>query len=160
MWADKTMSNNYLEHFATSMVQNLSEMAGMAATPTPPIPQETAFASRGFAVIIGITGKRPGRIILDTSQETAGKISEAINGEVCEEDFVLDTLAELTNIVSGNGITTVNNANPGMGLMLTPPSLFLGDDLTIVSPKLNAEVVTVSTPAGDVFLSVGFEGGK
>ena len=132
----------------------------MEAQAGEPVKQETAFASQGFAVVIGITGKRPGRIILDTSQQAAQKLSDAINGEVCEEDFVLDTLAELTNIVSGNGITKVNNANPGMGLMLTPPSLFIGDELTIVSPKLNAEVVTVVTPAGDVFLSVGFEGGK
>lgn len=154
------MSSNYLEHFSASMIQNLQEMAGMEAQASQPIKQETAFASQGFAVIIGITGKRPGRIILDTADQTAQKLSEAINGEVCEEDFVLDTLAELTNIVSGNGITKVNNENPGMGLMLTPPSLFIGDELTIVSPKLNAEVITVSTPIGDVFLSVGFEGVK
>ena len=154
------MSSNYLEHFSVSMLANLQEMAGMEAQSNPPTKQDTAFASRGFAVIIGITGKRPGRIILDTSQHTAEKLSEAINGEGCEEEFILDTLAELTNIVSGNGITKVNNANPGMRLMLTPPSLFMGEELTIVSPKLNAEVITVSTPVGDIFLSVGFEGGK
>ena len=154
------MSENYLEHFAASMVENLTEMAGMEASFNSPTHQETAFASQGFAVIIGITGKRPGRIILDTRQETARKISDAINGEECDEEFVLDTMAELTNIVSGNGITRVNNANPGMGLMLTPPSLFLGKPLTIVSPKLNAEVVTINTSVGEVFLSIGFEGGK
>jgi CheY-specific phosphatase CheX len=85
---------------------------------------------------------------LDTTQETACKLSNTINGEECDEEFVLDTMAELTNIVSGNGITTVNNANSGMGLMLTPPSIFIGNELTIVSPKLNAEVVTVTTPLG------------
>ena len=154
------MSENYLEHFAASMVDNLREIAGMEAHASVPERQETAFASRGFAVIIGITGKRPGRIILDTQQETADKLSEAINGEKCDEEFILDTMAEVTNIVSGNGITKVNNANPGMGLMLTPPSLFIGNPLTIVSPKLNAEVVTVTTPVGDVFLSIGFEGGR
>ena len=154
------MSANYLEHFAASMLQNLQEMAGMEAQSNPPAPQETAFASQGFSVIIGITGKRPGRIILDMTQETANKLSEAINCEECEPEFVLDTLAELTNIVSGNGITTVNNANPGMGLMLTPPSIFIGNELTIVSPKLNAEVVMVTTPVGLINLSIGFEGGK
>ena len=154
------MSANYLEHFSASMLQNLQEMAGMEAQSNPPSPQETAFASQGFSVIVGITGKRPGRIILDMTQETANKLSEAINCEECEAEFVLDTLAELTNIVSGNGITTVNNANPGMGLMLTPPSIFIGNELTIVSPKLNAEVVTVTTPLGPINLSIGFEGGK
>ena len=154
------MSGNYLEHFAASMVENLADMAGMEASFTDPTKQETAFASQGFAVIVGITGKRPGRIILDTRQEIARKISDTINGEECDEEFVLDTMAELTNIVSGNGITRINNANPGMGLMLTPPSLFLGKPLTIVSPKLNAEVVTISTPAGEVYLSIGFEGVK
>lgn len=154
------MSANYLEHFAASMLQNLQEMAGMEGQTGTPVPQETSFVSMGFSVIIGITGKRPGRIILDTKQETACKLSEAINGEECDEEFLLDTMAELTNIVSGNGITTVNNANQGMGLMLTPPSLFLGNELTIVSPKLNAEVVMIQTPVGEILLSVGFEGVK
>jgi len=154
------MSANYLEYFAASLVENLQEMAGMEIQSRPPTPQETAFASSGFSVIIGITGKRPGRIILDTCKETACKLSDAINCEECDEEFVLDTMAELTNIVSGHGITAVNNANPGMGLMLTPPSIFLGTKLTIVSPKLNAEVVIVNTPVGDLQLSIGFEGGK
>lgn len=154
------MSANYLEHFAASMLQNLQEMAGMEGQTGTPVPHETSFVSMGFSVIIGITGKRPGRIILDTKQETACKLSEAINGEECDEEFLLDTMAELTNIVSGNGITTVNNANQGMGLMLTPPSLFLGNELTIVSPKLNAEVVMIQTPVGEILLSVGFEGVK
>ena len=154
------MSANYLEHFAASMVKNLREMADMEARFDPPTRQETAFASQGFAVIIGITGKRPGRIILDTDKDTASKLSEVINGEECDEEFVLDTMAELTNIVSGNGISFVNNANPGMGMMLTPPSLFLGNPLTIVSPKLNADVVTVNTPVGPICLSIGFEGAK
>ena len=154
------MSANYLEHFSASMLQNLQEMAGLEAAANQPAGQETAFASHGFSVIVGITGKRPGRIILDTTQETACKLSNTINGEECDEEFVLDTMAELTNIVSGNGITTVNNANPGMGLMLTPPSIFIGNELTIVSPKLNAEVVMVTTPVGLINLSIGFEGGK
>ena len=154
------MSANYLEHFSASMLQNLQEMAGLEAEASQPAAQETAFASQGFSVIIGITGKRPGRIILDTTQETACKLSNTINGEECDEEFVLDTMAELTNIVSGNGITTVNNANSGMGLMLTPPSIFIGSQLTIVSPKLNAEVVAVTTPLGLINLSIGFEGGK
>ena len=154
------MSANYLEHFAASMMENLQVMAGLETKTSLPMSQETAFESKGFSVIIGITGNRPGRIILDTSCETAEKLSEAINGEVCDEEFVLDTMAELTNIVSGNGISTVNNANQGMGLMLTPPSIFRGNELTIVSPKLNAEVVTVTTPMGDLYLSIGFEGGK
>ena len=154
------MSANYLEHFSASMLQNLQEMAGLEAAANQPAGQETAFASQGFSVIIGITGKRTGRIILDTTQETACQLSNTINGEECDEEFVLDTMAELTNIVSGNGITTVNNSNPGMGLMLTPPSIFIGHELTIVSPKLNAEVVTVTTPLGPINLSIGFEGGK
>ena len=104
------MSANYLEHFSASMLQNLQEMAGLEAEASQPAAQETAFASQGFSVIIGITGKRPGRIILDTTQETACKLSNTINGEECDEEFVLDTMAELTNIVSGNGITTVVKA--------------------------------------------------
>jgi CheY-specific phosphatase CheX len=122
--------------------------------------QEMSFSSQGFAVIIGITGSRSGRVIIDTNMATAKALSDAINCEDTDEEFVLDTMAEVANIVSGNGISLVNNANPGMGLMLTPPSVFLGERLMIVSPKLNTEMMTVHTDFGELLISIGFEGGR
>jgi CheY-specific phosphatase CheX len=151
---------NYLNHFAQSLSSNLGSMASTEVRIGEVQTQEMSFSSKGFAVIIGITGGRSGRVIIDTDMATAKALSDAINGEDTEEEFVLDTMAEVTNIVSGNGISLINNANPGMGLMLTPPSVFLGENLMIVSPKMNAEMMSVQTDFGSLLISIGFEGGR
>lgn len=155
------MSENYLDSFAKAVRENLLAMADLESEIGHPIPQLDSFASSGIAVIIGITGKRPGRIIFDTSQGTAHKISQLINGEdQINEELMLDTLAEFGNIVSGHATTIINNLNKGYNLMLTPPSIFFGAKLNIISPKLQAEFINVKTPAGDLTVSVGFERGK
>jgi len=151
---------NCLKHFAVAIKNNLSSMALTEAQIGEIQVQQMSFSSKGFAVIIGITGGRSGRVIIDTDMATAKALSNSINGEDIDEEFVLDTMAEVANIVSGNGISLVNNANPGMRLMLTPPSIFLGEKLMIVSPKLNAEMMTIHTDFGELLISIGFEGGR
>lgn len=153
-------SNDFVNHFSTALKENLHEMAGLEAELSEPKMQVGSFISNGLAVIIGITGKRTGRIILDTSMDTAQKISELFNEEkISEQQLVLDSMAEFSNIVSGHTTTLINNLNKGFNLMLTPPSLFFGNKLTIVSPKINAYVLNVKTSVGYLVVSVGFEGG-
>ena len=151
---------NYIELWVNALLGNIQAMAEMHGNPSPAVAQSPVFVSQGLAIIIGITGVRSGRIILDTDMETARQLSEVFNGEtgIADEDIV-DSMAEFANIVSGHGITQVNNLHTNLALMLTPPSVFWGDKINITSPKINAEVVTIDTPAGYVKISVGFEGG-
>ena len=157
----KNMSEgHYIELWVKALLENIQTMAEMEGNPGNAATQPPVFVSRGLAVIIGITGARPGRIILDTDMETARQLSEVFNGETgLEEDDIIDSMAEFANIVSGHGITQVNNLQTNLALMLTPPSVFFGNKINIASPKINAEVATIDTPAGSVKISVGFEGG-
>lgn len=151
---------NYIELWVNALLKNIQAMADITGKPSSAVAQPPVFISQGVAVIIGITGAKPGRIILDTSMETALQLSEAFNGESgLAEDEIIDSMAEFTNIVSGHGITQVNNAQEKLTLMLTPPSVFWGNNIKITSPKINAEVVTIETPVGLIKISVGFEGG-
>lgn len=155
-------SNNvYIEQFAVAFKQNLLDMAGVVCKIDEPQAHKTSLSSQGIAVIIGITGKRHGRIIIDTNFEVAKKISELINEETgIDKQLIIDTIAEFANIVCGHTITLINNSNKEMNLMLTPPSVFLGSKVTIVSPKINAQLVAFDTELGNIAGSVGFEGVK
>lgn len=155
------MNKNYLDFFTLSLQENLAEMAELSCGISSPTPQPLTFNSSGLAVIIGITGQRPGRILIDSDLGTAQKLSQLLNEEEeVEHEVVLETMAELANILSGHTITHVKNANKGMNLMLTPPSIFCGEGMQITSPKINAEVISVTTPVGGLVVSVGFEGGQ
>ena len=153
-------NGNYMDFWMNALLNNIQEMADFQGISGQVVPQGTVFASRGLAVIVGITGARPGRIILDTSIETARLLSEIFNGETeLADDHIIDSMAEFANIVSGHGITQINNLHKGFALMLTPPSVFMGSKINITSPKINAEVIEIDTPVGYVKISVGFEGG-
>lgn len=133
-------------------------MAGLDCEPGGPQPQSSTFKSNDLAVIIGITGTRPGIIIVDTGREPARRLCELINGEEysADDEFVLYTIAEFANVVSGHAISILNDSN-GLHLDLTPPSIFFGDKVVITSPKIKPEVVEIKTPLGVISITVGFE---
>jgi CheY-specific phosphatase CheX/CheY-like chemotaxis protein len=150
----------YLECFQASLKYTLKEMADLDCSFGEVVPQQGILASRGLAVILGITGEISGRVILDTSREAACRLCEMMSGEEPRpgDDFVLFSMAELLNILSGHAITDINNMHRGFNLRLGPPSVFVGNSLNINSPKVNAEIIKAETAAGDIYLSVGFEG--
>jgi CheY-specific phosphatase CheX len=152
---------NYIEVWIQGLLKNIQTMAEMEGRFVATVAQLPIFVSQGLVVIVGVTGARPGRIILDTSMDTARQLSEAFNGETdLTEDDIIDSMAEFANIVSGHSITQINNSEGQLNLMLTPPSIFFGNKINITSPKIKAEVIEVDTPAGMIKISVGFEGGQ
>jgi CheY-specific phosphatase CheX len=138
----------------------LADMAGLDCSLGETEAQRGALESRGLAVILGITGKISGRGILDTSREVACKLCGMMNGEEygLEDEFVLSSMAELVNILSGNATTNINNKHRGLSLRLSPPSVFVGKRLNLTSPKVKADIIRMETAAGNINLSVGFEG--
>ena len=154
------MDTKDLLEFAKSVKKNLKEMADIDCQFGTSAAQEEGFTSGGLAVIVGITGKMPGRIIIDASKTVAEDLALVINGdESIEWELVMDTMAELANIISGNAISWINNAKKGLSLSLTPPSVFCGDEMRIISPRLKAQIIPIKLPQGELRISVGFEEG-
>jgi len=122
-----------------------------------------SFISQGVTVIVGFTGGWKGLFFLDMSQETAIKIAGILTGEdyqsVAEEEVLL-SCAEVGNIISGNATTTVNNAQQGLNIRLTPPSVFVGEDMSIFNVRLSSRSVLMQTDAGTIKINVAVEEGK
>ncbi len=99
-------------------------MAGLDCSLGETAPQQGVLESKGLAVILGITGRISGRVILDTSREVACKLCGMMNGEEygLGDDFVLFSMAEFVNILSGNATTNINNKHRGLNLRLAPPA--------------------------------------
>lgn len=112
-------------------------------------------------MIVGLTGERPGFVILDTDRETARRLCELIDGQAhsLEDDFVLHTLAEFAYIVTGHAVTVVNDAPEGAHFEMTPPSLFCGDEVKVTGHRVEAEAFDADTPVGKLSVTVGFERG-
>lgn len=114
--------------------------------------------SKTISVIIGITGRNKGRILLEVDDATALKITEGMNDGPLDSELELYLfLAEFANIFSGNAITRINNTYKGSELRLIPPAIFAGDNLEITTPHIDSSDLWF-TGDGNVRVNVGFEG--
>jgi CheY-specific phosphatase CheX len=133
-----------------------SEMTGMNFVPAKEAPE---IDEKKFSLIVGLVGQNKGRVLLELNEKLALKIFEEMNGASPDEDLDLYLyLAEFANIVSGNGITSINNMYKGSELRLTPPAIFAGNKLEITSPKVNSLGSAYLSEYGAVRLEIGIEG--
>ena len=116
----------------------------------------TTVASRGVTTIVGITGETDGRVLFDMAPASAVRIAEAMNGETISELNRLgqDTLTELASMIAGRAVTILNDA--GHQLRVSPPTLLIGDNLTISNFELETLIVPLETSYGEVVVNVAF----
>jgi CheY-specific phosphatase CheX len=115
-------------------------------------------SSRGVAVVIGITGGKKGRVLLDLSRNTALELAQRINTNLNDENLALFTMAEFCNIAAGGAITALNNQYKGTALRVAPPSIFAGTNSKLFSPKLKSVWLSFDTRFGKIDFQIGFEG--
>lgn len=133
-----------------------SEMTGMTFAPADDWP---VFDEKKFSLIVGLVGQNKGRVLLELNEKLALKIFEEMNGFPPDNDLELYLyLAEFANMVSGNGLTSINNMFKGSELRLTPPAVFAGKQLEITNSKLSSTGGNYLSEYGVVRLEIGFEG--
>ena len=114
--------------------------------------------SRGFSVVMGIIGKYGGRMILDMSGETARNMAVyLIKEEELNRDIVVNVIAEISNIISGNACSMINKTNSIFGLRVAPPTTVYGESIKISKAELNSvSSVIAETSFGDLYMNIGF----
>jgi chemotaxis protein CheX len=111
-----------------------------------------------YLVVVGLVGLNNGRIFFQMNENLVLKITEGMNGEPLESDSdFYPYLAEFTNMVSGNGIISINNSYIGNDLRLTPPAIFIGDNLEVTVIKADSVTRSFISECGAVKIEVGFE---
>jgi len=118
--------------------------------------EQFSMEGRKFLAIIGIVGHYKGRMHIEMGEELAHKLYEHMNGEPVDEEMDLCFyLAEFTNILTGNGITDLNNAYQGINLRLTPPAVFVGDNLDVMAPEVPTASMNYQTNYGEMRIEIG-----
>lgn len=116
---------------------------------------ETGLARREcFSVSFGLTGDIEGTVLFDTKEETAIEIAGAMNGCRFEsmEPLVLDSMAELVNMIIGNSVALLNEK--GFNFNLTPPSILWGRDMKMLPINLETLKVPLHSVKGDMTISI------
>lgn len=106
------------------------------------------YSSDTLAVVIGLMGDLRGQVIFSMNKTVACKIASAmmIGMPVNELNEVSKSaVAEAANMILGNAATRLYGK--AVKIDITPPAVFMGDDMQITTPKMN----TICAP-----LNIGF----
>lgn len=119
---------------------------------------ERGLAQReSFSVSFGLTGDIEGMVLFDTKEQTAMEIAGVMNG--CQfaamEPMVLDSMAELMNMIIGNSVSLLNES--GFKFNLTPPSILWGKDMKLFPINLETLKVPLHSPKGDMTISISMK---
>lgn len=95
----------------------------------------------GLALIVGITGQVTGRVVIDMTQPLGLKIASLMNQEDMKDfdELVNATLTELANMIVGNAVTKLHK--DGFTFDITPPAIFIGDNLRLSDSKIESLIV-------------------
>jgi len=149
---------NLIEYFKNSMLEAFPILFEEEITFKEQTLGSGVILSMGVAVVVGITGNKKGRVLVDMELQTAERLGKVLAPDLDDEDFPLFAAAELCNIVAGGATTSINNLNRELGLRLAPPSIFSGIQPKIYSPNLQTHVMSFGTSYGMINLYVGLAG--
>ena len=116
--------------------------------------KSTCMPVMGVAAIVGLAGDVEGRVIFDMTMDTALRIASAKNSEEFKEfdEMARATITELANMITGQAVTKLHDL--GFKFDLTPPALFSGENMKISNNDIEALIVPMETPYGEVEINV------
>lgn len=121
--------------------------------------KKTADPSLGFATIIGLTGPASGRLVIDMTPETALKVATVMNeGEKFDDpndEMVKATIGEVANMITGKAIAKLYKQ--GFVFALTPPTIVVGKEVNIETPKIETLVIPILTDLGRIELNIALK---
>ncbi|HMA65686.1 MAG: chemotaxis protein CheX [Fibrobacterota bacterium] len=121
--------------------------------------QESALEDQKiFAVIVGIVGAYKGRMLIRMCAGLVTKITEEMNcGPLQNLTETTLYIGEFSNILSGKAISDINTVYKEFDLRLTPPAIFSGTNMRIITPALQSSLLYYKSDFGKVSMDVGFE---
>jgi CheY-specific phosphatase CheX len=155
------LKNEYFSVFKESLMDGLNKMTKTLLTYKEEFSASKEYESAGMTVIVGISGKFAGRMLIDLSKETASKITAAITRkEPKDHNETVAALGEFSNIIAGNACSILNRKNKALGLRLAPPSILTGESVLISAPTFNTNTAIGQTDFGELMLNIGFKKGE
>jgi len=126
------MNVEYINPFIEASQQVFQMMTGIKPTLGKVHLKNSPYSGDSIAVIVGLTGKIRGQVIISLSVETAKSVASIMMGGMMLvelNDMAKSAISELGNMIMGNTATILFSR--GIGIEITPPSLLTGEKITI-----------------------------
>lgn len=155
------MNVDYINPFIEASQSVLMMMTGSKPELGQVYIRKSPFQSDNIAVIVGLTGKIRGQVVLSFSQKSALAVASAMMGGISLTDLdeiSKSALSELANMIMGNTATLL--ASRGIGIEITPPSLFMGEKLMITPSNMKTICIPLNIDGEsmvDIDVSLAFK---
>ena len=139
------MNVEYINPFVEASQTVLKAIANIDSSTGRVYLKTAPYSSDTLAIVIGLMGDIKGQIIFSMNRAVACKIASAMmmGMPVYELDEVSKSaIAEAANMILGNAAALLYRK--GIKTDITPPSLFMGDDMQVSSPKMKTICVPLN----------------
>ncbi|MDI9482865.1 MAG: chemotaxis protein CheX [Bacillota bacterium] len=139
------MNVEYINPFIEASQQVIQMMTGIKPTLGKVHLKNSPYPSDSVAVIVGLTGKLRGQVIISLNIETAMSIASIMMGGMPIEkfdDMPKSAISELGNMIMGNTATIL--FTKGIGIEITPPSLLMGEKITVSQSSMKTICVPLN----------------
>lgn len=145
------MNVEYINPFIEASQMVLKQVVNLELTLGKVYIKTSPYEGDSVVVIIGVTGKIRGQVILSMSKKTAMKLASLMmmGYEVSEfDEMAKSAISELANMILGNTATIFYNR--GISIEITPPSLLFGRNIQISTNRLRTICVPMNLSNGEV----------
>jgi len=152
------MKVEYINPFLKASMEVLKMMAQMEMITGKPFLKTSPFTAENLIIVVGITGEIRGQAVISMSTEMAKTIaSNMMMGMPVPEidEMAKSALSELGNMIMGNSATLLFNA--GVNIDITPPTLMMGENLSISSGQMTTISVPLECPQGHVNIDISMK---
>ena len=152
------MKKEYIMPFVEATQNVFQEFFGIVPElDTPYIVKKEETLNWDVSGIIGIAGESRGVIVLSINEKVATSLTSKLVGKKITtlDDNVIDTIAEVTNIIAGNSKKGFEEYR----LKISLPSIIKGKEHEIFWPKQDIPILSIpfTVPEGKFMLFVGLE---
>lgn len=126
------MKVEYINPFIEASQQVFQMVIGVKPSLKKVYLRTSPYSSDSVAVMVGLSGKVHGQVIISLSVDTAKLIASTMMGGMpvdIFDDMAKSAIAELGNMIIGNTATILSTK--GINVEITPPSLMMGESLAI-----------------------------
>lgn len=131
-----TMNVEYINPFIEASIGVIHQTTAIKPSVGNIYLKNTPYGSGNVAVLIGLTGKIQGNVVISLNEALACRITSAMMGGMPIEAFdeiVKSAIAELSNMILGNTATIFSTKN--ISIDISPPTVLTGENMQLSTGK-------------------------
>lgn len=152
------MNADLINPFIKASRDILQQMANIPSELGKVYVKDASFDAPNVTILIGLTGEMKGQVVIGMSEDMAKKIASNMMGGMPVEtldEIAKSAISELGNMVLGNTATLLYNI--GIKIDITPPTLLIGEKLSISTISTKTITIPLNTDYGIIELDIAIK---